>query len=76
MLGMFHLCWASTLSQSVDLQTPEGALSEKPWPDNYDRDLENVHAHEFVLKSEVALSVENSFHRWVDHGDCILHQGA
>jgi len=24
MLGMFHLCLASTLSQSVDLQAPEG----------------------------------------------------
>ena len=54
MLGMFHLCLASTPSQSVDLQIPEGTLSEKPWPDNYERDLEDGHAHEFVLKSEVA----------------------
>lgn len=76
MLCMFHLCLASTPSQSVDLQIPEGTLSEKPWPDNYDWDLEDGHAHEFVLKSEVALSVENSFHRWVEHGDFILHQSA
>lgn len=75
MLGMFHLCLASTLSQSVDLQATEGTLSEKPWSHNYDWDLEDVHAHEFVLKSEVAFECRKLISP-LGRAWCILHQSA